>query len=156
MVITTFPLARLLEPIGDGAVHLLADVDLTRGPEFFAPRRTEDGEFEAEPDDESGPTGAAFQRRTSDRSNLPERRGECKPLSSGQELFFRFALNLSTFIEAGTLVLLDEPENHLHPTFITRLMALLRHVLRSTGSFAVIATHSLLLSAKSLGWTSQS
>lgn len=73
---------------------------------------------------------------------LNEALDQAIPLSSGQELFFRFALNLCAFLEVGTLVLLDEPENHLHPNFVTRLMALLRDLLSATGSFAVVATHS--------------
>lgn len=64
------------------------------------------------------------------------------PLSSGQELFFRFALHLCGSIDVGTLVLIDEPENHLHPNFVTELMALLRGILAQTGSFALIASHS--------------
>lgn len=64
------------------------------------------------------------------------------PLSSGQELFFRFALHLCGSIDVGTLVLIDEPENHLHPNFVTELMALLRDILAQTGSFALIASHS--------------
>lgn len=63
-------------------------------------------------------------------------------LSSGQELFFRFALHLCESIDAGALVLIDELENHLHPNFITDLMALLRQILAQTGSFALIASHS--------------
>lgn len=64
------------------------------------------------------------------------------PLSSGQELYFRFALHLCESIDVGTLVLIDEPENHLHPNFVTDLMALLRDILAQTGSFALIASHS--------------
>jgi ABC-type transport system involved in cytochrome c biogenesis ATPase subunit len=64
------------------------------------------------------------------------------PLSSGQELYFRFALHLCASIDVGTLVLIDEPENHLHPNFVTELMALLRDILAQTGSFALIASHS--------------
>lgn len=64
------------------------------------------------------------------------------PLSSGQELYFRFALHLCGSIDVGTLVLIDEPENHLHPNFVTELMALLRDILAQTGSFALIASHS--------------
>lgn len=64
------------------------------------------------------------------------------PLSSGQEFFFRFALHLSGTIDVGTLVLVDELENHLHPNFVTELMALLRRILAQTGSFALIASHS--------------
>ncbi|PTR35368.1 putative AbiEii toxin of type IV toxin-antitoxin system [Luteibacter sp. OK325] len=73
---------------------------------------------------------------------LDARSGISIPLSSGQEMFFRFALNLCAFIEVGTLVLVDEPENHLHPNFITRFMSLLREILKLTGSFALVASHS--------------
>lgn len=129
------PLNRLLRPVGEVTERLLADLDLNEGPEFFSVDVDAEvvGELSAE----------------ADIQNLPGwmRRGEPQPrrlqsLSSGQELFFRFSLNLCAFIEAGTLVLVDEPENHLHPTFISRLMSLMREVLRGTGSFAVVATHS--------------
>lgn len=68
--------------------------------------------------------------------------GKSAPLSSGQELFFRFALNLCCWLEVGTLVLVDEPENHLHPNFVSRLISLLREFLVMTGSFAILASHS--------------
>ncbi len=79
-----------------------------------------------------------------DQSKSPRFRFSEKltPLSSGQELFFRFALHLCCSIDVGTLVLIDEPENHLHPNFVTDLMALLRSILEQTGSFALIASHS--------------
>jgi energy-coupling factor transporter ATP-binding protein EcfA2 len=129
------PLSRLMLPMGDLAERLMGDLDLSQGPEFFS----DEGEDEM----------ARELLARGDIRGLPGwlQRGEPQPrqrqpLSSGQDLFFRFALNLCAFIEAGTLVLVDEPENHLHPTFITRLMTLLREVLQATGSFAVIATHS--------------
>ncbi|MGJ7562316.1 AAA family ATPase [Variovorax sp. GB1R11] len=93
-----------------------------KGSEFF--------EAHAEVDASQPPMFFARQRNTP------------SPLSSGQELFFRFALNLCASIEIGTLVLVDEPENHLHPNFITHLMALLRDILVRTGSFALVASHS--------------
>lgn len=134
------PVARLLEPLGDGAIHLFADLDTTKPPAFFARRRNSEGEYEDDVDDALRPEARASHPQS--WGQRPSEPRGLQPLSSGQELFFRFSLNLSTFIEAGTLVLIDEPENHLHPTFITRLMSLLRQVLQSTGSFAVIATHS--------------
>ncbi|SAL53397.1 hypothetical protein AWB71_02876 [Caballeronia peredens] len=63
-------------------------------------------------------------------------------LSSGEISFLRFAAQASMFIENGSLLLLDEPETHLHPNFISQFVALLDGLLSRTGSAAVIATHS--------------
>ena len=64
------------------------------------------------------------------------------PLSSGEQAFIKFAVQASLFVENGTLVLLDEPETHLHPNLITDFVALLDALLEKTGSIAIIATHS--------------
>ena len=63
-------------------------------------------------------------------------------LSSGQSIFFRFALNLISSIDNGTLVIIDEPETHLHPNLICEFVTLLYTVLNPTKSIALIATHS--------------
>jgi energy-coupling factor transporter ATP-binding protein EcfA2 len=65
------------------------------------------------------------------------------PLSSGEQSFLRFAAIASLHIENGTLVLLDEPETHLHPNFISQFVAVLDNLLEQTGSAAIIATHSV-------------
>lgn len=74
----------------------------------------------------------------------PRRQSEkgCVPLSSGQITFVRFAAQLCLNIENGTLLLLDEPETHLHPNLITDFVALLNELLIATGSLAIISTHS--------------
>ncbi len=64
------------------------------------------------------------------------------PLSSGQLAFIKFAVQACLFIENGSLVLLDEPETHLHPNYISEFVRLLDRLLEATGSVAVIATHS--------------
>ncbi|MEZ8774853.1 AAA family ATPase [Vibrio splendidus] len=64
------------------------------------------------------------------------------PLSSGQLTFVKFALQCCLYIENGTLIVLDEPETHMHPNFIGEFVELLDYLLEHTGSFAVIATHS--------------
>jgi energy-coupling factor transporter ATP-binding protein EcfA2 len=69
-------------------------------------------------------------------------RGKFYPMSSGQLSFFRFALHACLFIENGTLVLLDEPETHLHPNLISEFVILLDRLLSETGSIAIISTHS--------------
>lgn len=68
--------------------------------------------------------------------------GRGYPLSSGELSFLKFAAQASLHIENGSLLLLDEPETHLHPNFISRFVALLDSLLESTGSAAIIATHS--------------
>lgn len=69
--------------------------------------------------------------------------GEGYPLSSGEISFLKFAAQVSLHIENGSLLLLDEPETHLHPNFINRFVSLLDGLLEATGSAAIIATHSV-------------
>lgn len=68
--------------------------------------------------------------------------GDIFPLSSGQLSFIKFIVQACLFVENGTLVLLDEPETHLHPNFISEFVKILDRLLKSTGSVALIATHS--------------
>lgn len=63
-------------------------------------------------------------------------------LSSGQNVFFQFALRLISSIDNGTLVIIDEPETHLHPNLICEFTTLLYIVLAATKSIALVATHS--------------
>jgi energy-coupling factor transporter ATP-binding protein EcfA2 len=64
------------------------------------------------------------------------------PLSSGQSAFVRLAAHLSLLVERGTLLIIDEPETHLHPAFIRLFVQITDDLLVQTGSAAVIATHS--------------
>lgn len=64
------------------------------------------------------------------------------PLSSGEISFVRFAAQASLHVENGSLLLLDEPETHLHPNFVSQFVSLLDKLLAMTGSVAIIATHS--------------
>lgn len=68
--------------------------------------------------------------------------GEYYPLSSGQLSFIRLAAQLCLHVSAGTLVLIDEPETHLHPQLITQFVSMLNEILSQTNSIAVVATHS--------------
>lgn len=67
---------------------------------------------------------------------------QVRRLSSGEYAMLRFAAQAASAIEQGSLLLLDEPETHLHPNFISNQMEILDNLLQSTGSIAVIATHS--------------
>ena len=67
------------------------------------------------------------------------------PMSSGQVSFVRLAAQLSHTVENGTLILIDEPETHLHPNLITDFVGMLNKILELTGSIAIVATHSAYL-----------
>jgi energy-coupling factor transporter ATP-binding protein EcfA2 len=67
------------------------------------------------------------------------------PLSSGQVSFIRLAAQLSLTVENGTLILIDEPETHLHPNLVTDFVGMLNKILELTGSTAIVATHSAYL-----------
>lgn len=71
--------------------------------------------------------------------------GKAIPLSSGQSSFLKFAAQACLFIENGTLVLLDEPETHMHPNYISEFIALLDNILKQTRSIAILATHSVYI-----------
>lgn len=64
------------------------------------------------------------------------------PPSSGQRVYLRFAAQALSVIAQGSLIILDEPETHLHPNFVSEFMTLLHKVLVATNSIALIATHS--------------
>ena len=48
-------------------------------------------------------------------------------------------------IEKESLLLIDEPETHLHPNAIANLMRMLNLLLETYDSYAIIATHSPLV-----------
>lgn len=65
-------------------------------------------------------------------------------LSSGQRLFSYIVINILGTIRRNSLVLVDEPELFLHPTLEIAFIRMLKAILASYGSKAVVATHSLV------------
>jgi predicted ATPase len=71
---------------------------------------------------------------------------EMLELSSGELNLLSGFLGLSAFLEDGCLILIDEPENSLHPEWQIRYVEMLEAVLRQhEGCHYVIATHSPLV-----------
>jgi predicted ATPase len=73
---------------------------------------------------------------------LNEENKEIEHLSSGQKTFIQFFINIFSMIKPNSLIILDEPENTLHPTFEVEFMEILQKMLNIFNSFAIIATHS--------------
>ena len=67
---------------------------------------------------------------------------EFAQLSSGHKMAVNVIVQLVAFLQRGSLVLIDEPESHLHPPLLAALMKGVNIALEKHKSYAVIATHS--------------
>lgn len=73
---------------------------------------------------------------------LPKGQGFYGRLSAGQRIVLNIISDLVLYLGKRTLVLLDEPEIHLHPQLISTLMSVLAVILEELDCFAIVATHS--------------
>ena len=65
-----------------------------------------------------------------------------KILSTGHKFILHTLAHLIAYIDDDSLVLFDEPENHLHPPLLSFLMTQMRVILAQYKSVMLIATHS--------------
>lgn len=63
-------------------------------------------------------------------------------LSTGHKFFLHSYVRLLAYIDENSLVLFDEPENHLHPPLLSFLMSSFRLLLNIYKSVMFVATHS--------------
>ncbi|SOC28126.1 ATP-binding protein [Thalassospira xiamenensis] len=70
--------------------------------------------------------------------------GKPVELSSGQKLFSYIVVNVLGAIRRNSLLLIDEPELFLHPNLEIQFIDMLKQILSSFSSKAIIATHSLV------------
>lgn len=65
-----------------------------------------------------------------------------KELSSGHAILLLIITKLIELVEERTVVLIDEPEGHLHPPLLAAFIRCLSEILISRNAVAVISTHS--------------
>lgn len=65
-----------------------------------------------------------------------------KNMSSGHAVVLITLTLLVATVEEKTLVLIDEPESHLHPPLLSAFIRALSNLLTSRNGIAIIATHS--------------
>lgn len=70
--------------------------------------------------------------------------GQQVALSSGQRLFAYIVINVLGAIRRNSLILVDEPELFLHPTLEIQFIEMLKAILTSLQSKAILATHSVV------------
>lgn len=65
-------------------------------------------------------------------------------LSSGHKIVLKILVDLVAYLDgkSPTLVLIDEPETHLHPPLLATLVECIRVCLESLNGYAIVATHS--------------
>ncbi|MFA6514379.1 MAG: AAA family ATPase [Patescibacteria group bacterium] len=62
--------------------------------------------------------------------------------SSGEAILLNIFTNIIAYIREQSLLLIDEPEVHLHPNAISNFMRMLNKIINQFDSYAVISTHS--------------
>ena len=92
-------------------------------------------------DDESS-VNALF--RNSNINNLILKKNFVK-LSSGQKIILHIFTEVIESITDDSLLLIDEPEIHLHPNAISNFMRVLNRLLLEFNSFSIISTHSPII-----------
>lgn len=68
-----------------------------------------------------------------------------KSFSAGQKIVVNILLHVLDKVTPQSLLLLDEPETHLHPKLMTTLYLMLMEILEAFDSFAIVATHSPII-----------
>lgn len=66
-------------------------------------------------------------------------------MSTGQLQVFSLITYVCAYIHLNTLLIIDEPEVHLHPRFVTNFFVMLNELLELFESYAIISTHSPLV-----------
>lgn len=63
-------------------------------------------------------------------------------LSTGHQIVLNIVTQLAAHLRVRSLVLIDEPETHLHPPLVAALLRAIQTLLDQHSSFAIAATHS--------------
>lgn len=79
------------------------------------------------------------------RKNLIKENFDKIHLSSGQSMLMNLTIEIVANIRQNTLILLDEPEVHLHPKGITTILNIINNICNDFASCCIIATHSSLI-----------
>ena len=92
--------------------------------------------------EESMPDLAEKMKEISDKDSMDSWAEYFRTLSTGYKFFFHSMSYILSFLEDGSLVLFDEPENHIHPPLLSFMMARYRELLSKYNSVMLVSTHS--------------
>lgn len=83
-----------------------------------------------------------FEFCSADKQDKNEITKIFKKLSSGHKVIILTVVKLVQYVEEKTLVILDEPEGHLHPPLLATFIRALSDLLIDRNGVAIVATHS--------------
>lgn len=88
-----------------------------------------------------------FPKDNEEKANISnyELKSYLSILSSGELSLFYLFSTIIRHIRLESILLFDEPENHLHPNAISREISAIYGLLKAFDSYAIIATHSPLI-----------
>lgn len=98
--------------------------------------------LEADPGFREAAAGELLTASTEESAFLRQAAAWFKQLSSGHKLVMLTLTRLVEVVEEHTLLLLDEPEAHLHPPLLAAFVRALSDLLIDRNGVAIIATHS--------------
>ena len=84
----------------------------------------------------------AYRKRKLKESFIEKIMPRFKELSSGHKVILLIVVRLIELVEEKTLVIMDEPEEHLHPPLVSALIRALSNLLTYRNGVGIIATHS--------------
>lgn len=84
----------------------------------------------------------AYRKRVLKESFIKKTIPRFKELSSGHKVILLIVARLIELVEEKTLVIMDEPEEHLHPPLVSALIRALSNLLTYRNGVGIIATHS--------------
>ncbi len=137
-------LNSVLEPLGISDNLLVELNEATEPDELPPPRRIGDREYFPVFRRMNEQRNLQFYARINTARPPIIMTGRARPrnLSSGEVALLRFAAYAVASLRRGSIFLFDEPETHLHPSYISQFMEMLDRLLEQSGSVALIATHS--------------
>ncbi|WP_421314988.1 AAA family ATPase [Aeromonas veronii] len=96
------------------------------------------------------PSNQPYLRKTLNKINYSKgiffkKDGVVIPLSSGQIIYSYMIPAIIAELEEESLLVLDEPELYLHPELEVGIVNMLQYILNETQSYAIIATHSAII-----------
>lgn len=77
-----------------------------------------------------------------EKEALKSAREKARRMSSGHSIVLLTLTKLVETVEEKTLVLIDEPESHLHPPLLSAFLRAIADLLNNRNGLAIIATHS--------------
>ncbi|WP_145263860.1 AAA family ATPase [Rothia dentocariosa] len=83
-----------------------------------------------------------INKRSSDNIDIKDVVAIFKRMSSGHKSVLRTITRMINCVSVNSLILIDEPENHLHPPLLSAFIHALAYLLKSQNSVALVSTHS--------------